>query len=286
MAKDTSGNMRLTRWTAGTDTFDYSELAQNFKLIEDHDHTSGKGVQIPTGGIQDESITSAKIAPNTIQSTDIAAGAIGADQLATDSITAAKIDFGSVNSVSTTFSGANRVDGDVIYYKPDDNADYVWQFRYTSVNNLNYWYFIGGAPIRSIYTGGAVQVNTTNYVESGSCSVTIPAGKYQVNFGGTMDLYFGSTQTTALGYIGVGSSGSNIVGDVALSAPHVEPNTSGFSQTNMGMSLSRTVVPSPFLSTTTLKIYAKASGTGLNDNGDTAVSRYFISVTPIYVTVV
>jgi hypothetical protein len=53
--------MDLIAWDQVTDDYDHTELANNFAKINLHDHTSGKGVQIPTEGIEDSAITSAKL---------------------------------------------------------------------------------------------------------------------------------------------------------------------------------------------------------------------------------
>lgn len=58
----TTVNMGLVKWTNLDDSYDHTELAGNFQAIDEHDHTTGKGVQIPTEGIADEAILTAKIA--------------------------------------------------------------------------------------------------------------------------------------------------------------------------------------------------------------------------------
>jgi len=56
--------------------------------IDAHDHSAGKGLQIPTAGIADDAVTNAKIAD----------GAVQADQIADDAVTTAKI----LNAAVTT----------------------------------------------------------------------------------------------------------------------------------------------------------------------------------------
>lgn len=86
-----SPNIGLRVWDLSDDSYDHGELASNWTKVDQHDHTSGKGVKIPRGGIADDaigpdqlaedSVTSAHIVDGTIQGSDIAPGAIGITQL-------------------------------------------------------------------------------------------------------------------------------------------------------------------------------------------------------------
>jgi microcystin-dependent protein len=58
-----SPNMVLRIWNSSLDPYSSDELADNFARIDQHDHSLGRGVQVPTAGIADGAITSAKIAP-------------------------------------------------------------------------------------------------------------------------------------------------------------------------------------------------------------------------------
>lgn len=53
--------MGLKIWNLTTDSYNHDELAENLGKLDEHDHSGGKGVQIPTGGIADGSITYAKL---------------------------------------------------------------------------------------------------------------------------------------------------------------------------------------------------------------------------------
>lgn len=72
----TSANMSLKQWNVGGDFFSYSELSDNWGLVDVHDHSSGKGVQIPTGGLANLAVTTAKIASNAIDVNKIADNAV------------------------------------------------------------------------------------------------------------------------------------------------------------------------------------------------------------------
>lgn len=75
-----TSNMGLLVPAVG-DTDYPSSVSSSFTSVDNHDHTSGKGVQIPSQGIQDSAVTSGKI--NN--------GAVIDTKLATDSVTTAKI---------------------------------------------------------------------------------------------------------------------------------------------------------------------------------------------------
>lgn len=58
----TSPHMGLRIWNLITDLFDHDQLADNLAKLDIHDHTLGRGVQIPTDGLADGAVTSAKLA--------------------------------------------------------------------------------------------------------------------------------------------------------------------------------------------------------------------------------
>lgn len=58
----TTPKMVLKVWNLLTDPYDHDQLADNWAKIDQHDHTSNRGVQVPTEGIFDGAITSAKLA--------------------------------------------------------------------------------------------------------------------------------------------------------------------------------------------------------------------------------
>lgn len=68
-------NMGLTKWS-GTDYFSRAALATDWDLVDAHDHTPGKGVQIPTGGIANLAVTSPKIADASVVEAKLASQAV------------------------------------------------------------------------------------------------------------------------------------------------------------------------------------------------------------------
>jgi hypothetical protein len=55
--------MSLRVWNLLQDPYDHAQLADNWLRVDQHDHTPGRGVQVPTEGIADSAITQAKVAP-------------------------------------------------------------------------------------------------------------------------------------------------------------------------------------------------------------------------------
>lgn len=77
----TTPNMSLVGWNLGGDPYDHSQLYANFVALDAHDHTTGHGVQIPTGGIANLAITAAKLADGAVTSAKLADGAVTAAKL-------------------------------------------------------------------------------------------------------------------------------------------------------------------------------------------------------------
>jgi hypothetical protein len=66
----TTSNMNLLIPSAG-DTDYPTSASSTITSVDSHDHTSGKGVQIPTGGIADAAITTVKIGANAVTTAKI-----------------------------------------------------------------------------------------------------------------------------------------------------------------------------------------------------------------------
>lgn len=92
-------NLGLKVWNLSTDPYNSTQLAENFQKLDDHDHAGGRGKQIPTGGIADGAITSAKMDPNmaiipsdgTVTTAKLVDGSVTSAKLADDAVTNAKI---------------------------------------------------------------------------------------------------------------------------------------------------------------------------------------------------
>lgn len=77
-----SPNMDLTLWDDLDDPYDHNQLVQNWNKVDEHDHTASAGVQIPTGGIANDAVTNAKMAPDSVTTVEILNGTILAEDLA------------------------------------------------------------------------------------------------------------------------------------------------------------------------------------------------------------
>lgn len=89
----TAPYMGLAVWNSVTDTWNHEQLADNFRKIDEHNHASGRGRQIPTGGIEDGAVTRAKLAPETLTIED---GSIDTRHLRELAVHTSKINFGAV----------------------------------------------------------------------------------------------------------------------------------------------------------------------------------------------
>lgn len=272
--------MNLSRWTSGTDKFDYNQLAENFKIIDEHDHASNRGVQISSAGIASQAIESTHLAPNAVTPEKLASGAITSASIGSNQINNTHLDLTNISPVSSSIPTGTIEDGYTFDYT-DSNLSFVWRLRYVNKVGFNggapTWVFVGGS-YKSAETNASIQLDNNAYTLLSGTSVTIPAtGKYEVTFGGNVNIYVAANQATAIAYLGCGTSTSPTA-EILNSAPSLP------SVTNLGFSLSRTFT-STFTAASTLNLYGKATDTGLANNGDSQVTRRFIHVKPIYIGV-
>lgn len=94
----TSPKMGLKVWNLLTDPYDHAQLADNWAKVDQHDHTEGKGAQIPTGGIADGAITASKIDPTALPTLSLADNSVTTAKILNGAVTNAKLGTGSVTS--------------------------------------------------------------------------------------------------------------------------------------------------------------------------------------------
>lgn len=94
--------MGLVKWDSVNDYFNHGQLAANFTALDAHDHTAGKGKQIPAGGIEDQAISASNLsdevytqlgenlAEESIISKTIHREAITTEKIANDAVTSGK----------------------------------------------------------------------------------------------------------------------------------------------------------------------------------------------------
>jgi hypothetical protein len=98
-----TNNMGLVIWDQPqTDKFSHTDYDNNLTKIDQHDHTTGKGVQIPTAGIAPQAIDNTRLAPNAVQQANIAPGAVGTTQIAAGAVTADKLAVGDLDFANIT----------------------------------------------------------------------------------------------------------------------------------------------------------------------------------------
>lgn len=103
-----TGNMGLTIWDLPDDQFNHSLLANNLQAIDQHTHEAGKGPQIPSGGIANSAVITAKIADLGVTTPKLAdlgvtqpklaKPAVGTPELFDSSVTNAKIAAGAISA--------------------------------------------------------------------------------------------------------------------------------------------------------------------------------------------
>jgi len=90
-ATNFTGPLQFPYANAGTDIFKKEDVQTLAQAVDQHDHTTGKGLPMAAGSIPNGTITSAMIADGTIQGADIATGAITTTQIADGTIATADL---------------------------------------------------------------------------------------------------------------------------------------------------------------------------------------------------
>jgi hypothetical protein len=72
----TTPNMSLIKWDQVGDYFSHAQLASNWQLVDDHDHSPGKGKKIPFGGLGSGSVSSTELRADAVLTANIADGQV------------------------------------------------------------------------------------------------------------------------------------------------------------------------------------------------------------------
>jgi hypothetical protein len=111
-----TGNMALTVWDQILDDFDYGQLEENWIAIDQHDHSSGKGIRIGTASIAPDAITNALLAPNSVGSAQLQDNSVSTADIQALAITNALLAPNSVqaNVIQDGAVGAKALDPTLI----------------------------------------------------------------------------------------------------------------------------------------------------------------------------
>lgn len=121
----TTPNMGLKEWDLLGDVYSHTDLVTNWNAVDSHDHTAGKGVQIPTGGITNLAVTGPKIAASAIDSSKIQDGTIANADLAASIISNDKLSTASLQQLGLT-NGAQVGRGKSIIATPESRTNVAY----------------------------------------------------------------------------------------------------------------------------------------------------------------
>lgn len=93
-----TSNMGLVKWDSSSDLFSHVQLAANFQSIDDHDHTTGKGLRIPAGGLASLSVATGTLQDGSVTGAKLADGSVGTVKIADANVTTGKIADANVTS--------------------------------------------------------------------------------------------------------------------------------------------------------------------------------------------
>jgi hypothetical protein len=122
----TSTNMALTLWSSLTDQYDSSQLVANFVKIDAHDHTTGKGIQIPFAGIATAAIATSGTSSSTklVRADD---SRLSNTRTPTDgTVTDATITSGGLSPSKITGTAVITTDSRLSNARPPDYTDFAW----------------------------------------------------------------------------------------------------------------------------------------------------------------
>lgn len=120
----TTPNMGLKRWDQPNDLFSYVELSDSLALIDAHDHSSGKGVQIPTAGIANLAVDATKLADNSVTNLKVPAASITGDRLVNLTVPDSKLASSNNATYRTIFqaTGLSQAAMSAVMFSPAANG--------------------------------------------------------------------------------------------------------------------------------------------------------------------
>lgn len=154
----TTPNMGLKVWNLLTDSFDHTQQAENWAKVDQHNHAEGKGIKIPTGGIEDGAISLSKMGAESINGEKITA-LLGAEAgISTPTRTYRKY-VTSSETYSNATTSYTAIDVATIYVP----AGSMLRFSYVAghkatTSNATLTTFVDGNEIKSPVAGGLATV--------------------------------------------------------------------------------------------------------------------------------
>lgn len=195
--------MSLKVWNAGSDPYDHEQLADNFLKLDIHDHSQGRGTQIPSAGIVDGAITVQKAnlptyhVADTYANRPVAASSLnGVRFFATDKL----VEWQCVGGVwvvigsyapEVTSLPTSPIDQQECIYLADATNGIKWRLRYRAASSSAYkWEVLGGNPIYNDLLPASSGTPPSSYGDLGGGigpQITLPlAGDYLVSHGASL----------------------------------------------------------------------------------------------------
>lgn len=160
--------MGLKVWNLLTDSYDHAQLAENLAKIDQHNHTEGHGVQIPTGGLENGSVSASKIGNEQVSPEKLTTTATEGVGINTPFRT-----YRSFSSNEATYSnsttGYTLVDSGTVYVPTNGRlmATYVSLHKSTT-SNSTIQMFIDEVELKILAVGGTPSAITPATSEFGS----------------------------------------------------------------------------------------------------------------------
>lgn len=166
-------NLNLTAWAALEDKFNHQQLSANWQSLDNHNHTEGgKGLQIPTGGVQNEAITTAKLGPKAVIASKIENEAIETPHVKNNSITTPKLANENVTPEKLSSAVATVPAGTLLPYAGSSSPD------------AELWLLCDGSEVsRSTYSKLFGVLGTTYGGGNGTTTFNIPDMRGRVAMG-------------------------------------------------------------------------------------------------------
>lgn len=164
----TAPNMGLKVWNLLTDSYDHAQLAENLAKIDQHNHTEGKGVQIPTGGLENGSVSASKIGNEQVSPEKLTTSATEGVGINTPSRT-----YRSFSSNEATYSSSTTsytlVDSGTVYVPTNGRlmASYVALHKSTTSNG-SIQIFVDEVELKLLVIGGVASAMVPGVSEFGS----------------------------------------------------------------------------------------------------------------------